>query len=84
MDAEKNKTNCLPLMTLIKLINADKPKPLKHGGTEEAEEKPKPLTAEAAESAEKNKTNFLPRIYADNPKTFETRRKSESGDPMIG
>jgi hypothetical protein len=30
--------NCLPLMTLIKLMNADKTKPLKHGGTEEAEE----------------------------------------------
>jgi len=27
-------------MTLIQLIDADKPKPLKHGGTEEAEGTP--------------------------------------------
>jgi|GEM_PF-6199492 hypothetical protein len=37
--AEKDKTNFLPL---IYGVYADKPKPLKHGGTEEAEENQNP------------------------------------------
>jgi hypothetical protein len=36
----QKQTNFLPLMTLIKLIDADKPKPLQHGRTEAAEEIP--------------------------------------------